>query len=249
MTGEVVANEFAKMRHLRVGVLVPVLFALILGIVLYAITSDPSFAPGSDEAWNLLLNGICHGTLIASPLLLAVLASRQVDIEHQGNGWLLSATSGATPGRLCRAKFVSLGVLIVGAIVLASVIAFGIAVAMLGTGAPVPIGRWAGVTVSATVVSLVILAVQLLLAAKIENQLVGIGVGLLGIIFAMISVEMPAWVQHLVPWGYYALGMPAEYRDGVLVEIAPSFASVGILGAVAAALFILLTGLFDRQEA
>lgn len=243
-----VANEFAKMRHLRVGVLIPVLFALTLGIALFA-TSDPSFTPGSDEAWDLVLNGICQGTLIASPLLLAVLASRQVDIEHQGNGWLLSATSGTTPGKLSRAKFLALGLLITGVTLLVSVAGLGFGVGMLGTSTPVPVGRWIGITAALLVINLVILAVQLVLATRIENQLVGIGVGLLGIIFAMISTELPSWAQHLAPWGYYSLAMPAEYRGSTLVEVTPSFASVAGLGVVAAVLFTLVTGRFDRKEA
>ena len=249
MSAKVVVNEFAKMRHLHVGPIVAALCVVMIGLLFYSTVLDPSFRPGSEQAWNLLLNGIGQGALIASPLLIAVLASRQVDIEHVGNGWLLSATSGATAGRLSRAKFFALGTLITLAAVLASVVALVLGVVILGSEIPVPVGRWVGITLSVLVINLVVLAVHIVLATKVENQLVGIGVGLLGLIFAMIASGMPDWANHLLPWGYYALAMPAEYQDTTLVAVTPAYASVAGLGVIVAVLFTLITGRLDRQEA
>ena len=182
-------------------------------------------------------------------LLIAVLASRQVDIEHQGNGWLLSATAGATAGKLSRAKFIALGSLITVAAALASVIAFAFGVITLGGDIPIPVGRWAGITIAVLIINLAILAVHVVLATRVENQLVGIGVGLLGIIFALIATGLPTWALHVLPWGYYALALPAEYQGTTLVEVTPAYASVAGLAVVIAALFTLITGRLDRKEA
>ena len=41
---------------------------------------------------------------MTSPILAAVLASRQTDIEHSGVGWTLASTAGYSTGVLCRAN-------------------------------------------------------------------------------------------------------------------------------------------------
>lgn len=248
MNGRIVTNEFAKMRGLHAWPLIGGLFGLTLAVLLYSTLPDPSFQPGTEQAWNLALNGIAQGSLVASPLLLAVLASRQIDIEHTGNGWLMSATSGAVPGALARAKFVALGIIVVGAAVLVS--AFGLVFGMLTIGGtvPVPWGRWIGVSIAVLVVNLVLLAIHIVLAARVENQLVGIGVGLLGLIFALVASGMPDWADHVLPWGYYTLVMPAEYQGTTLVQAPPDYVGVAVLGGIAAVLFTLFTGRFDRTE-
>lgn len=96
--------------------------------------------------------------------------------------------------------------------------------------------------------SLALLALHVVLAARVENQLVGIGLGLLGAVVALISTAVPTWIAHLTPWGYYALSAAAGYVDGQLAGFAPSYLNIGGLSAVAAAIFALFTRSFDRQE-
>lgn len=242
-----VSNEFAKMRSLRIMPLFGVLSVLVFAIACFAVLSEPDLIPGSAKAWNLLLMGVCQGTLMASPLLLAVVASRQVDIEHQGNGWLLGMTSGTSRGRLGRAKFTALAVPTVVATVLGSAgaLAFG---TVLGSGAPAPYGRWLAVTAAVSLINLVVLALHIALSARIENQLVGIGVGLLGVVFAMMSAALPAWVIHMLPWGYYTLAQPAGFRGPDLVQLDPPYAVIVTFCGAALAAFAVVTDLFDRQE-
>lgn len=248
MSARVVVNEFAKMRHLHVGLLVIVLFAVAAGIGLFAGVTSPDFDHSTESSWNMLLMGLGSGVMIASPLLLAVLASRLVDAEHQGGGWLMSATSGVTPGGLCRAKLVALGLLVGGTTVLASAL-FAAVGLLFGIDAPLPATRWLGLTVCVLVVNLAVLALHVVLAARVENQLVGIGVGLLGTVLALFGSAVPAWIGHVTPWGFYALSSAAGYVDGDLVGHSPSYLSVAGLGLAAAVLFALFTRSFDRQEA
>lgn len=51
----VAVNEFAKMRHLHVVLLVAVLFAVVTGIGLYAAVFNPDFDRTSASSWNTLL--------------------------------------------------------------------------------------------------------------------------------------------------------------------------------------------------
>ena len=107
-----VRNEYAKMRHLRIGLItallllgvcsITVLSALNSGLVNHRFDAD-------GDGWRLLMVSL-HGAVgLTSPLLLAVMASRQVEVEHSGQGWMSSATAGTTPGRLCRVKLLAWG--------------------------------------------------------------------------------------------------------------------------------------------
>lgn len=247
MSTRILINEFAKLRHLHIWLLVLVLLVVVVGVGLTTSVVSPDFDPATGSAWNSLLGGIGSGFPLAAPLLLAVIASRHVDAEHLGGGWVLSATSGVTPGGLCRAKFMVLGLLVGTTTVLTSCVFAGAGLG-LGISPPMPWARWAGFTLAVLVVNLVVLALHILLAARVENQLVGIGVGLFGTIIALFGSAVPAWIAHLAPWGYYALSSAAGYADEDLVALTPAYPSIAALGLVTAAVFLLLTHRFDRQE-
>ncbi|WP_342776144.1 ABC transporter permease [Nonomuraea terrae] len=241
------ANEFAKMRHLRIAPVAIVMVAAVTGLVMFSAITSPDFADPAARSWELLLGGMSLAVPMVSPIMLAVLASRQVDIEHEGGGWLLSQTSGITPGGLCRVKLVAVGAVVTVATVLQSVLVIGAGL-LLGVTAAVPAGLWLGHTASVLATNLVVLALHVLLSARIDNQLAGLGIGVLGSMVAVFASGLPPWLAHVSPWGYYALVAAAGYRDGDLVALTPSYASVAGLGVVGAALFLLVTGSFDRRE-
>jgi hypothetical protein len=233
--------EFAKMRRLRVG---PIGAVLVVGVV--ALTCLGLTEPGAD--WDRLLLALATAFPVVAPIPIAVLASRQVDPEHHGNGWLLNQAAGVPPGRLCRAKLVATAAALVPATVIASALALVVGL-LSGVDAEVPVARWLAWTAAVAVVNVVLLALHLLLSARVDNQLVGMGVGVLGLFVAVIAPALPAWAAHLTPWGYYALLRPAAFRDdGVLVALTPSYASSIVLGLVAAAVFLLATHHLDRLE-
>lgn len=251
MNREAVVNEFAKMRHLKVGLVVALLLAGVVGMVafyslasgLLATLDDPHGAP-----WKTVFAALATAVSLISPVLLAVLASRQVEIEHSGNGWLASSTSGVTPGQLCRAKFAALGLLVALATIAWGVLLIGFGLA-IGVTAPAPIGRWAGYIASLLVINLAVLAFHLLLSAKVENQLACLGVGVLGVFIAYFGTILPGWVAHLLPWGYYSLTIPADYVGTDLVYFDLPYLSVLALAVVGGGLFLVITGRFDHQEA
>ncbi|MGP9536626.1 ABC transporter permease [Brachybacterium sp. AOP43-C2-M15] len=249
MRARILHNEFAKMRHLRIGLTATTMVVAIVALSLIAVLTSPDFDPGSLRAWYGLLAGMSFGVPLISPLLLAVLASRQVDLEHQGGGWLLQATSGISPGRVCRVKLLALGLVVTAATIAGSGIVLLLGVTLLGLGAPAPLGRWVVCTVCTLVVNLVVLALHVLLSARVENQLVALGVGVLGCIMAIFSQGLPPWAAHLTPWGHYALAQAAGYEGEVLRALPIDVPGIVVLGVVAAVLFAVLTHRFDRQEA
>ncbi|MEL4358472.1 MULTISPECIES: ABC transporter permease [unclassified Luteococcus] len=247
----VIANEIAKMRHLRIGLVAGLYVLAVSGIACFqsfgsSITkhlADPDGAP-----WKILLSGMSMALAMISPVLLAVLASRQVEMEHTGNGWLLSATSGVTPGRLCRAKFLVLGAITVVAIALQSLLVAGFGL-LLGATSPFPASHWLGYTASIMVISLAVLAFQILLSAHVENQLVALGVGIVGIFLAIFGVILPTWVAHLTPWSYYSMTTPADYVGTDLRYFELPYPSIAALAVVGTAVFAFITARFDTQEA
>ncbi len=247
----IIANEIAKMSHLRIGLVAGLYVLAVSGIASFQsfgsnITehlADPGGAP-----WKILLSGMSLSLAIISPVLLAVMASRQVEIEHTGNGWLLSATTGVTPGRLCRAKFLVLGAITVTAITLQSLLVAGFGF-LLGASSPFPTSHWLGYTASTMVVSLAVLAFQILLSAHVENQLVALGVSLVGIFLAIFGVVLPTWAAHLTPWSYYAMTNPADYVGTDLRYFELPYPSIAALAVMGTALFAFTTARFDTQEA
>lgn len=247
----VITNEFAKMRRLRIGQVAVLYLAAVVGMSAFqALGSgiDKQLGAADGAPWKNLLAGLSLSISMTAPVLLAVMASRQVEMEHSGNGWLMSATSGVTPGRLCRAKFAVLGLIVAVVTILQSglLVGFGF---LIGVTATFPAAHWAGYTASAVVVGLAVLAFQILLSAFVENQLVALGVGVLGIFLATFGVILPRWLAHLTPWSYYALTNPADYVGLDLVYLDLPYPSVVGLAVAAGTLFLLITAHFDTREA
>ncbi|WP_432543662.1 ABC transporter permease [Kineococcus sp. SYSU DK002] len=245
-----VGNEFAKMRRLRV---LPVTALMVLGVVVLSCVelASPTFAAAAADpqgrAWERLLLGMSTAVPLVSPVLIAVLASRQVDVEHQGRGWMLTHGAGLAPGRLCRAKLLACGSVLAAVTGVQSVLV-AVAGFAVGIAAPFPVPEWLAYTACVLAVNLVLLAAHVLLAARWENQLIGVGAGLLGVFLAVISAGAPRALAHLTPWGYYALSAPVDYRDAVLVDVAPSYGGVVALTVVAVAVVVLFTARLDRKE-
>ncbi|OZE03818.1 ABC transporter permease [Rhodococcus sp. 05-2255-3B1] len=242
-----VRNEFAKLRHLHIGAIAALLVAAIVGLTfvgaLTAATSNDSTA----ASWALPLAGLSLAIPIASPLLIAVMASRTVEVEHQSNGWLLNQTTGADRGALVRAKLVSTGLVVGGATVAASATGVFLGTA-IGVTQPLPAGLWLGYTAAAVTVNIVILALHLLISARVDNQLVALGIGIVGTVIAICASGFPSWAAHLTPWGYYSSASAADYRGEQVVTLNPSYVSIVALGVVGAVLFWLMTVRLDRQE-
>jgi hypothetical protein len=243
-----VANEFAKMRHHKVGVITAVTVIAVVALTVVNATASPGFYPGEPGAWNHLLARVSAAVPMTSPLMVAVLASRHVDIEHQGGGWLLAAASGLTPGGMCRSKFIALGAIVAAVTVAQSLLVVGSG-AMLGISDPLPAGRWLGFVLCMAAVNLVLLALHIVVAAKVENQLIGMGIGAIGTLIAMFAPGLPAAFAHVTPWGYYALAQAAGYEGTRLVPLPIAYPSIAALTAVTGVLFVLTTHRFDRQEA
>ena len=250
MTVRTVRNEYAKMRHLRIGLIAAILLLGVCALtVLSALSSglvDHRFDADGD-GWRLLMASL-HGAVgLTSPLLLAVMASRQVEVEHSGQGWMSSATAGTTPGRLCRVKLLALGLLIfpIPAAWGALVVIVGRAV---GLTAPVPVPRLLALVASLAVINLAVLGAQLLASARVENQLGPLALGLIGILLSVFAPTMPMWARYLSPWTAYGLIVPADFAGTDLVDVDMRLVNLAVLAGAGALLFVVATVRLDRRE-
>lgn len=160
---------------------------------------DPSAAP-----WAGLLLTYTLMSALTAPILTAVLASRQTDIEHTGAGWTLAGTAGVTPGSLCRSKFVALALVLLPAVVVQTLLTLAGGV-LAGIRVPFEAGPWVAYTALLFLVDLAFCAFHIWIAALAENQLLSVGIGVLGAFVAGVSLLIPVTFSRLLPWGYYAL--------------------------------------------
>ena len=242
--------EFRKMRRLRTA---PVVIILIVAVA--ALSSASLFSGGTRDTfddptaspWAALLLTYTMMAAMTSPILTAVLASRQTDIEHSGTGWTLAATAGYTPGTLCRAKLAALSVVLLPAVIAQTLLVIGAGV-LAGIRVPLDPGPWLGYTVLLFMINVAFCALHIWLAAAVENQLISVGVGMLGAFLAVFTLLMPGIVSRLIPWGYYAVISHAAQSGREIVYTDPPYAwIVGFLTLVAVA-FALATRRLDRIE-
>ncbi|AYD90168.1 ABC transporter permease [Actinomyces lilanjuaniae] len=242
--------ELRKTRRLRTR---PLLASLVVAVAalsclsLFAGSTRDSLDDPQARPWAALLLTYTFMAAMTSPLLTAVLASRQTDIEHSGQGWVLAATAGHTPGTLCRAKLVTLALLLLPAVAVQSglVVAVGV---LAGIRVPLDTGSWAGYTLLLYLLDVAFCALHIWLAARVDNQLVSVGVGTLGSFLAVFSLLMPSAVSRLIPWGYYAvISHAGQEGDRVSYVSAPYGWVAGFLVLVAV-VFTVVTRRLDRVE-
>ena len=223
-----VGVEILKMRRLRT----PLITTLIVGTSaalcsmnlfstsFTAFLHDPSAMP-----WARLLLMTCFYNAMIGPIFVSVLASRQTDIEHTGSGWNLAATSGLTPGTLCRAKLAALSLLIVPAVTAQSLGIITLA-RFRGLSVALDVGPWATYTTLLICVDLATCAYFLWLAAVVENQMIVMSTGLLSGFIGIFTLLVPPEIVQWTPWGYYALITPAARSASTGCQTAVTYIDV-----------------------
>lgn len=245
-----IVMEFRKMRRLRTAPTVAILVVAVAALSSFSLFSgstqeklnDPDSMP-----WAGLLTTYTLMSAMTSPILTAVIASRQTDIEHSGVGWTLASTAGYSPGKLCQAKLMTLSIVLVPAVAIQTLLVIGIGL-LAGIRVPLEPGPWVGYTIFLLFIDVAFLALHIWLAAVVENQLISVGVGMLGAFLAAFTFLMPGPIARFVPWGYYAMISHAGQRGDSVAYITPEYGWViGFLLIVAVA-FAVVTHRLNRIE-
>ena len=249
-----VGVELLKMRRLRVlliTVLLVIASVAMSSIDLFSQSKIHSLADPAAKPWASLLLAMVLFNALTQPIFVAVLASRQTDIEHSGAGWNLASASGLTPGALCRVKLAALTLLIVPATIAQSAVLIVVARSM-GLSLPLDAGPWVVYTLLLALVNTAMCAYHLWLAAVVENQLVVMSAGLLGGFIGVYMLLAPPVLARLLPWGYYAVITPAKVsmvngHDAYEYISVPAGWIAGF-AALTAVVFTVVTRRLDRIE-
>ena len=240
--GRALVLEFKKMKRLHA---LPILAGMITAIIamssmtLFRKSMQTDIAHGLD-VWPSHLSTYCFMVALLSPIVMAVIASRQTEIEFAGQGWSLSSTAGFAPGQVVRAKLLVLSVIISFATVIQSVAVTALGMAV-GIQPPIPVGVIVGYTLMVIMVNIAFTAAFVALASVVENQLIALAAGLLSAFITVFSLLMPVEWARLIPWGYYAVIMPVGWDGEGFAYITPGYVSTAIFLALVAAAFIAFT--------
>lgn len=177
-----------------------------------------------------------------TPIVAAVMASRIADIEHKGQTFKLLRTAQRT-GTLFDAKFLCAAtyMTIFVAIQFGTMILFGILRGF--TGAP-PWMKLMEYGISTWSVTLAIMLVQLVLSLLIQNQMIGMIIGLLGALLGLFSLFLPPTFQKMFIWSYYSVlyntAMDWDQTTRIVTYYYVDFdwSSIGLL----AVLFVVIYG-------
>lgn len=211
-------NEVAKMHRLWVFLISSLMVVVVSGMTSLSLLTNR----GEHPSWGTVLMSYVFIAALVSPLLVGVLASRQVDIEHTGGGWNLAGGLGIDPGRLCQTKLVAVSglLLIVVSVQTALIVLAGTLASATG---PIDVVRWASFAACLWGVDVAFAAIHVWFAASFENQLIGLGVGLLGSFIAVYCALLPEWLARLIPWGYYAVISPVRVVEQSVVSATPPY--------------------------
>ncbi|MGQ4366196.1 ABC transporter permease [Streptomyces sp. SAS_272] len=242
--------EFRKMHRLRT-----VRILTILVVAVAALSSASLFSAGTQESFEdptatpyaALLLTYTFMAAMTSPILTAVLASRQTDIEHSGVGWTFASTAGYSPGLLCHAKLAALSLILLPALVIQSLLVIGAGM-FAGIRVPLDPGPWIGYTVLLFLVDVAFLALHIWLASIIENQLISVSIGMLGAFVAVFTLLMPGVISRIIPWGYYAVISHAGQASTRVTYITPPYAWIAGFLLLVGVVFTLVTRRLERIE-
>lgn len=240
-------SELAKARRLHL----PLVIAACIGVVyMMSLPLRASERARLDDPgiWLALLMSYTIMNSLISPILISFISSRLVDVEHAGRGWTLHAVQGVGAGRLSAVKFILLSLLLAAALGLQSLGFLGL-VRLLGCSQPLDAGLWAGYTASLIGVDLALLALHVLLAAAVDNQVVCVGLGFIGSLVAFYMFLFPVSVARLLPWGYWAMiSRTSMSPGGGIVLVDPEWAWILGYLLLSAVVFALGCIRLDRKQ-
>lgn len=195
--------EFFKIKHRKV-------FATVIGIMfitflwtLWAQTYKNTDSPMQN--WMALFYNVSTINCVVMPILVAVTASKLVDIEHKGNTLkLLKTLEGGY--RLFNSKFICGILIMIFATLLqgASMIALG----ALNNYPAVPYGYFIYFILYTLLINVTLFLFQMILSFQFVNQMIALVVSIAGSFLGLFSLFFGGIISKLIFWGYYGLLSP-----------------------------------------
>lgn len=194
--------EFFKTRR-RGLLLTTMMFTGFEVVWIYLAFRNPS-ANEIQIGWMQLLYQVPAINSTIFPVLTAIIASRLSDVEHKGGTWKLLETI-QRPEQIFYAK------ILCGAwhLLLSIVLLIGCMLVcgkLLGYAGAPDIGKFTLFFFFQFAAALEILAVQLTLSARIQNQMISLSIGCGGAFVGLLLLFVPLkLLQYVLPWGHASL--------------------------------------------
>lgn len=243
--------ELLKICRLRLPLLVTgmaVAGVLFNSASMFSASTRASFDRPDAHIWESQLLSLVLGAAMLTPILVALVTSRIVDIEHTSHGWRLFHIAGTPAGALCRTKWL----VAAGLLSVAWLVQWGGTLAvpwLLGMKAPPEWSAWLSFLVGGWGTTMALALLHIVLAARFESQLVGVGLGLVGGFLGVFTLLMPPQFALALPWGYYTVLAPYTFgSDGVVHSVTPMWGPWVLFCAVCLVVFLILTRHFDTLE-
>lgn len=171
----------------------------------------------SGYAWLLIMDSYLLYTVLISPIFLAMLTSRSVELENHGNMWKVLRVCGVELNEIYTSKFAYIFKFYLFYQVINWLAQFLMA-KYVGLTETIPYFRFAIVFLSQIAITFMIMSFHYVLSLRWSNQLISISVSLLGTILGFVSLLLPRIVSDLIPYSWYGAlaGMGTEFvRKGV----------------------------------
>lgn len=233
--------ELRKVRRLKI---MPLVLIMVIAVVL--MSSFPLFRENA-ELMNvdiLMMTTLMQSFL--APVFVSIVATRLVEIEHSGNGWQISGSMGISRGQLCITKAIVAGAIIIAATIVELLIIVGLLSAFQVSD--INLSAWTIYGINLVVVNLILCMLHVILAAMVDNQLINIGVGVLGAFFGVFSLLLPVVVSYIQPWGYYAVISPVAQTASGMDYVDPNYMAVALFACLGLGTFAAAVRFLNHSE-
>lgn len=241
--------EFFKIRHRKVYISV---LSIMVVKFLWALFAQ-SHKPSNDfiKEWMRLIYNFSTVNYIVMPILVAIVASKIVDIEHKGNTFkLLNTFQGSR--NLFNSKFICGITIILGAMFIETVsILF---ISLINGYGNIPFSHFIYFLFYTTLINIVLLLIQIMLSFQFANQMIAFVVAISGSFLGLFSLFFGGILSKFILWGYYGFLSPVSLEWDEVSKIATyhwnsiPILDLSVLAVLLIILYILGQRLFKLKE-
>lgn len=241
--------EFFKMKRRKF--LIPIFLITLVGLLWFSIISIKELnITDTKYGINMFISNMLTVNSMICPILIGILCSRIVDIEHQGNTFQLLNTSKQSIFNLFISK-ISVATMILFIIDIAQLIT--IILISASHNLILNFSLIIKFILSFIIVSFFLILIHTTISLFFEKQSISIVLALIGSFVGLVTGGMlPSYIKIFLPWQYYSLLNPVQkkmMKDSFIYSYNNNyFIFVCIVLLLIMILFIAIKKLIQRRD-
>lgn len=241
--------EFFKMKRRKF--LIPIFLITLVGLLWFSIISIKELnITDTKYGINMFISNMLTVNSMICPILIGILCSRIVDIEHQGNTFQLLNTSKQSIFNLFISK-ISVATMILFIIDIAQLIT--IILISASHNLILNFSLIIKFILSFIIVSFFLILIHTTVSLFFEKQSISIVLALIGSFVGLVTGGMlPSYIKIFLPWQYYSLLNPVQkkmMKDSFIYSYNNNyFIFVCIVLLLIMILFITIKKLIQRRD-